>query len=310
MKIRELPARVLYKIGNKLVKISNRQPRPSRFVTCFPPGHYYNALPDEAFVDGNAATLFKNPVSVPGIDLNLSGQRQLVAELLEYAGDYTPALTAETGDGRRRFYSSNPLYKEKDAYFYYAMLRRFQPKRVVEVGSGFTSALAVEVCERFVNPQPQFVFVDPDPERLHALFPKNTRANVSILEMPVQQADKGLFLQLEAKDFLFIDSSHVSKIGSDVNYLYFEVLPLLKKGVIIHVHDILWPFEYPKHWLDEGRSWNEAYLLRGLLSDSSRYRILCSVSYLARQQVDLLKKLPSWAAQDQLSSSIWLEVVA
>jgi len=83
----------------------------------------------------------------------------------------------------------------------------------------------------------------------------------------------------------------------------------LKKGVIIHVHDVYWPFEYPKAWLDEGRSWNEAYLLRGLLSDSTRYRILCASSYLAKHQADLVSRFPAWVSPAQ-SSSLWLEVVA
>jgi hypothetical protein len=309
--LKQLFAAGLYKTGNRLIKRSNRQPPPNRFLAFAGPGHFYSPIPDAEYVDKNAAALFSDEAaSLPGIDMNPSGQRELVQELLKYANDYEPPANAEAAAAAgANFYRFNPFFKELDAYLYYGLLRHRRPRKIYEVGSGFTSALAVDVCGRFLKPPPEFIFVDPFPERLHAIFGSSHRAGVAILEKPVQQVDKNLFLQLEGDDFLFIDSSHVSKIGSDVNYLFFEVLPRLKKGVIIHVHDIFWPFEYPKPWLDEGRSWNEAYLLRALLSNTSRYRVLCSSSYLAKRQADLLEKFPRWVAPEE-SSSIWLEVIA
>ena len=82
------------------------------------------------------------------------------------------------------------------------------------------------------------------------------------------------FEKLEPNDLLFIDSSHISKIGSDLNYLLFEVLPSLKPGVIIHFHDILYPFEYPYEWIEKGIYWNEAYLLKAFLMHNKNYEIL------------------------------------
>jgi hypothetical protein len=309
--LKQFFAACLYKIGNRLVRLSHRQPPANRFLSFAGPGHFYSPIPDAEFVDQNAGLLFSpNPGSLAGIELDPAGHRQFVGELLKYAGDYQPPVNAEAARiAGARFYSANPFFKELDAYLYYGMLRHQRPGKIIEVGSGFTSALAADVSGQFLKPRPEFTFLDPFPERLRALFGQKEVAGVSILEKPVQQADRNLFSRLEAGDFLFIDSSHVSKIGSDVNFLYFEILPRLKKGVIVHIHDIFWPFEYPKEWLDEGRSWNEAYLLRALLSNSNRYRILCSSSYLARQQPDLLARFPGWVKPEE-SSSIWIEVVS
>jgi hypothetical protein len=309
--IKQFISLCLYKTGNRLVRLSRQEPPPNRFLAFAGPGHYYSPIPDAEFVDKNAAALFSTKeTSLRGIKINPSEQIELVRELLKYAGDYQPPPDSEAAkSAKARFYTSNPFFKELDAYIYYGMLRHQQPAKIIEAGSGFTSALAVDVCERFMKRQPEFTFLDPFPERLHELFQRNYPAGICIVETPVQQAGLDQFAQLQAKDILFIDSSHVSKIGSDVNFLFFEVLPRLKNGVVIHIHDIFWPFEYPKSWLDEGRSWNEAYLLRGLLSDSSRYRILSSSSYLATHQRDLLKEFPAWVRPEQ-SSSIWIEVIS
>jgi hypothetical protein len=302
-------AGLLYKCGNRLIKLSNRQPPPNRFLSFAAPGHYYSPIPDAAFVEKNAGKLFSNEAaSLPGIELDRSRQRELVEELLKYGGDFKPPANAEEARAAgARFYTSNGLFKELDAYIYHGMLRHKKPARIVEVGAGFTSVLAMDVCEKHVRPVPRMTLTDPDSERLHGLLRGSVPEYVSMVAKPVQEVEMNLFLELGAGDFLFVDSSHVAKIGSDVNFLFFEVFPRLKKGVIIHVHDIFWPFEYPQSWLREGRCWNEAYLLRALLSDSRRYRILCSSSYLASQERDLLKKFPGWVSPEQ-SSSIWLEV--
>jgi hypothetical protein len=110
----------------------------------------------------------------------------------------------------------------------------------------------------------------------------------------VQDVDRGIFQELQANDILFIDSSHVSKAGSDVHLLVFDVLPRLASGVYVHIHDIFYPFEYPKNWIYDGRSWNEAYLIRAFLQHNSDFEIYCFGSYLDRYaQKDLAELLPT-----------------
>jgi hypothetical protein len=104
---------------------------------------------------------------------------------------------------------------------------------------------------------------------------------------------------------LFIDSSHVSRIGSDVNQLFLEVIPSLPAGVHVHIHDIFYPFEYPRRWIYRGRAWNESYLLRALLINNDHLQISWFNSYLAhRHRETLAAALPQWGVDP--GSSIWL----
>src|SRR4030095_14584076 len=119
-----------------------------------------------------------------------------------------------------------------------------------------------DTCDRFMDKNVEFTFIEPCPERLIGLLTEEDMERVRIETNPVQRVDPTIFDSLEANDILFIDSSHIAKIGSDLLYIIFYVIPSLKKGVIIHFHDVLWPFEYPEKWLQEGRAWNEAYFLR------------------------------------------------
>ena len=137
----------------------------------------------------------------------------------------------------------------------YALLRRYCPKRIIEVGSGFSSALMMDSNDRFLDGSIRFTFIEPYPERLRSLLTEQDNGCMELLQTVVQNVPCEPFASLERNDILFIDSSHVAKIGSDVsNYLVFEILPRLKPGVVVHVHDVMWPFEYPKEWLMEGRA--------------------------------------------------------
>ena len=104
---------------------------------------------------------------------------------------------------------------------------------------------------------------------------------------------------------LFIDSTHVAKVGSDVTTLFFDVLPTLKPGVLVHIHDVLWPFEYPRSWYLQGRSWNEAYLLRAFLQYNEEFEILLFNSFLGTHYAgDVAEILPLCAKNP--GGSLWL----
>jgi len=317
MTARQPFAALLRKTGYKLVTLSDRlvppvvpPPRQNRFLHFFYPGHYYSPLPDPDYVDAHGARLFNRRIeSLPGIDDNWPGQERLLKEFMKYSSEYTPSDSADAArTAGHRYFTGNTFFSYLDAFTYYGMLRHYRPKNIVEVGSGFTSALALDVAEKFLRPPPRFTFVEPFPERLRQLLRPEDFKNTTTHESLVQEMSPDVFLALAAGDFLFIDSSHVSKIGSDVNFLYLEILPRLASGVIIHIHDVFWPFEYPKAWLDEGRCWNELYLLRGMLAGTNRYRILLFNSQIAGNHPELIKDLPLWASP-KYAQSIWLEVV-
>ena len=129
------------------------------------------------------------------------------------------------------------------------------------MGSGFTSALALDVRDRFL-PDLELTFIEPYPDRLYGLLGQKDRGLCEIIPAPVQDVPLEKFDQLSAGDILFVDTSHVAKTGSETNWVILNVLPRLAQGVIVHIHDIFWPFEYPRHWIEDARSWSEIYLVR------------------------------------------------
>ena len=148
---------------------------------------------------------------------------------------------------------------------------------MIEVGSGYSSLLSADINQRFLGGKMDFRCIEPYPRKfLKTGFDGLTELIVS----PVEAVPIGIFESLQASDVLFIDSSHVSKTGSDVNYLLLEILPRLNPGVVIHIHDVFLPGEYPEEWvLKHRRSWNEQYLVQALLIHSSGFEVLFSCSY-------------------------------
>ena len=235
----------------------------------FPPGHFYSPLPSreetaEAFARGGFGPPF------PGVDLNEAGQLE---RLERFAGWYAEQPFPEEPTPGRRFHLANPSYGHFDAIMLYSMLREARPRRIIEVGSGFSSAAMLDLNDRVLGGAVEFTFIDPDMRRLRPLLREGDSGRVTLIERRVQEVPLETFAALGAGDVLFIDSSHVSKIGSDVNRLYFDVLPVLAPGVLIHIHDVAGNLEYPREWFDEGRAWNEQYLLRAFLMHNASYRI-------------------------------------
>ncbi|MDQ1485080.1 MAG: hypothetical protein QOJ62_773, partial [Actinomycetota bacterium] len=175
--------------------------------------------------------------------------------------------------------SDNRMYGRPDASVYYAMIADLKPTRVIEVGSGFSSAIALDAADRH-SPETLFEFVEPYPDRLLGLLSDADRNRTVLHRTAVQDIPVEVFTTLQADDVLFIDSTHVAKTGSDVLYLYLDVLPRLVPGVIVHIHDIFWPFTYPDRWLRERRGWNETYLLRAMLMEPSALEIMLWPSWL------------------------------
>ncbi len=254
------------RLGAEVAALRAAQNDWARF---FPPGHFYSPLPSrEEVAEALARGGFGPPF--PGIDLNEAGQ---LARLERFAGWYAEQPFPENPTEGRRFHLANPSYGHFDAIMLYSMLREARPRRVIEVGSGFSSAAMLDLNERVFGGAMQFTFIDPDMKRLRPLLRPDDERRATLIEQRVQEVPLATFAALGENDVLFIDSSHVSKIGSDVNRLYFDVLPALAPGVLIHIHDVAGNLEYPKEWYDEGRAWNEQYLLRALLMNTSAYRI-------------------------------------
>jgi len=269
----------------------------------YPPGHYYSPIPSLAdAVEAVSRARVISAAGIPGVAIDLEAQIALSKELDDLQRDLLPELE---GPGCR-YQSKNGFFSAYDAFALRGLMLKLEPRLVIEAGSGWSSAAMLDLADARL-PDTRFTFVDPEPDRLLGLLRENdTRSGrVEVLRHGVQDVPLERFEELGDRDILFIDSSHVSKAGSDVNFLLLEVVPRLAPGVFVHVHDVFWPFEYHESWFQEGRWWNEAYILRALLIDNRRLRVAWWGSPLCAQPA----MYPIVERTDTDGGSIWLEVL-
>jgi predicted O-methyltransferase YrrM len=253
----------------------------TRVHSRFPPGHYYSPVVDPATVTNYVERSRKDQLAdLHGIDINLKALMRFWSKLLPFIKS-TPFTDEKTA--ANRFYYVNGNYPYADAVVLRAMLGYARPRLVIEIGSGFSSACMLDACGHFELSPFHLTCIDPYPMRLRQLLRESDGDTVDVLEMPVQDVPIELFAQLQENDILFIDSTHVLKTGSDVHYELFKILPQLKPGVLIHFHDIQYPFEYPNRWIVEfNNSWNEIYALRAFLMYNKKFRVVFWHSLLAQ----------------------------
>ncbi|MEP2770524.1 MAG: class I SAM-dependent methyltransferase [Fulvivirga sp.] len=261
-------------------------------------GHYYSPIPLIEEIEKRDEQIFTMPKTIPGIDL--CDEEQVIL-LKEFETQPSWKIAAES-TSENFYYSKNGFFNSADAYFLAAMIINKKPRKIIEIGSGFSSALMMDVKNKYFNKSLELTFIEPYPERLYGLIAKK---ELNIYEQFIQDIDIDMFEALEANDILFIDSSHISKVGSDVNHIIFNILPRLKKGVIVHFHDITYPFEYPKNWIYDGIFWNEAYILKSFLMYNQNFKVKLFNSYLYHFHNDWFNaNIPKYNIE---GGSIWLE---
>lgn len=269
----------------------------------FPPGHVNSPIValDEIRKREQEIWQEETSESIPGIKLNRISQQDLVKSFSTFYRE----IPFNPGKKRGlRYYFENEFYSYCDGIFLYSMLRKFQPKRVIEIGSGFSSALMLDTSERFLANNTEFTFVEPHLQRSPFLINEKSNKRVEIYEAALQDVDLSIFSKLELDDFLVIDSSHVVKTHSDLVFIFFHILPHLKSGVIIHFHDIFFPFEYPKGWVYEGRNWNEAYFLRCFLMYNPAFDILLFSDFLHQVSPEVFATMP--LCKENTGGSFWI----
>lgn len=283
-------------LAHSLLRRTARTARAVRAVVARPPyvtpGHYYSPLTAEA--DVRRALTWSE---TPGVDMAEASQLALAAQL-------SPIL-AEPPPGPR-YVADNSMYGPSDAAVYRAMLSYLRPARVIEIGSGYSTAIALD--ESNVNSdlsKLEITCIEPFPERLLGLLQGSDDDRLTLLRRPVQEVEAAVYSQLGPQDILFIDSTHVVKAGSDVVWLFLHVLPQLAQGVTVHVHDVFWPFEYPAEWLQQHRDWTEDYLINAFLINNANWEILFFSSWFWRCHANLV---PQHLASEG-PGSIWLRKV-
>lgn len=272
------------------------------FLRFAPPGHFYSPIPDLTEIDRRSAQIFdKDRAGLPGIDLREQAQLEVFGTLAGLVADVELPRAATEG---WRYHTDNVAFGMGDALVLHAFLRHVQPRRLIEIGSGWSSALILDTADRYL-PDLRCTFIDPYPELVRSLLARDDQSRATVVPEPVQTVDPSLFAELGDGDVLFVDLSHVAKVGSDTTHVYLEILPTLAPGVVVHFHDIFWPFEYDRSWVDEGRAWTEAYLLRALLCENPSWELLLWNDWLACRHRDVIvERLPRML--ENTGGSIWL----
>jgi len=267
-----------------------------------PPGRPDSPIPSDLDIERALRRAEESGRELPGIDLRESEQLALIDELARHYPDLAD------GSWMRRFTYDNTWFTYADAILMALFMLHFHPRRIVEVGSGHSTALMLDVNDAFLHGDVVITTIDPSADRLRDIVDESELEG-RLIESIVQDVPLSTFDALRSGDILAIDSSHVLKAGSDVKHLIDDVLPRLASGVLVHIHDVFYPFEYPQSWLRGGADRNEDYALRALLSDSSRYRILLFTDFLISFHADLLQaRMPLVLERPFPTGGIWLAI--
>jgi predicted O-methyltransferase YrrM len=268
--------------------------------------HFNQPIPDTRTLKDS---LWTRRSELVGIDLREQAQLALLDE-------FVASYTAEYGEfprdpvpGAPRYYLDNHVFESVDGEVLYCMVRHLKPKRIVEIGSGFSTLLSAQAIARNRADDPDYacelIAIDPYPNPvLRAGFPGLSR----VIEDEVQNVPLELFTSLGSNDILFIDSSHILRIGSDVQYEYLEVVPRLAPGVAVHFHDIFLPSEYPKDIIFKGFQFpNEQYLVQAFLAFNDAFEILWAGSFMHLIHPELLESaFPSYSRAARWPGSLWV----
>lgn len=276
------------------------------------PVHFYSPVPD---VDElQERRVWDKKSEMPGINFFPRRQLALLKQLGINHGHECQWPFAPTGNPAD-FYLDNNGFSYGCAAGLYSMIREFKPKKIIEIGSGNSSKIISQAvaANRKNRQKCQYTIIDPYPGSY--VLEKKVKYQKLIKER-VELVDPQIFLKLGRGDILFIDSSHVVKIANDVNFLYLEVLPRLKPGVIVHIHDISLPYEYSKVYAtkEEFRQfWTEQYLLQALLADNKKFEILLGMHFIMTDYTkDFQKAFPHYDPKNHLASSgsFWIRRVS
>lgn len=254
------------------------------------PIHYYEPLPDFRSITHEQTQRKRD---YPAIDFRRDAQLQLLRELEPYALELH-----ETDE------LVNDYFSGLDAVVYYSLIRRLKPRRIIEIGGGYSTRIAGKALA--TNQSGRLTCIEPFPdERLDG-------ARVHLVTKRVEELDVSFFSALEPNDILFIDSSHTVKFGSDVCYEFLEILPALKRGVWVHVHDIFFPHDYPADWLLKRRlALNEQYLLEAFLSFNHDFQIALANHWLYLEcRKEVARLWPATVSLEPGPSSFWMKRVA
>lgn len=242
---------------------------------------------------------------LPGIDWNVAGQLEFLRDL-RYAGELPDLAAPASGAGEFRL--GNGSFESGDAEFLYQIVRARKPRRIFEIGSGYSTLLAARAIRRnreeIRGYECRHLCIEP----FEAKWLE--RLGIAVLRQRVEDVGIELFAELQADDLLFIDSSHVIRPQGDVVHEYLELLPTLRPGVIVHVHDVFSPRDYPRQWvLDRMWLWNEQYLLEAFLTGNDSWRVIGALNLLQHRHFHELHRVCPYLTPDREPGSFYIQRV-
>jgi len=270
--------------------------------TEFMPGHYYSTIPSDEDIGYHNSSIL--PLHDEINERRLE-QKTLLKNLSQY---YKEIDFPRNKTLSNRYYFENGFFSYSDSIFLSCLLRHIKPSRIVEIGSGFSTAAILDTCDQIINYKPYIQCIEPYPQRLIRLLRNEDSKSIDITSKKLQLVELEVFTSLGENDLLFIDSSHVCKYGSDVQHIFFKILPALRKGVIVHFHDIHHNFEYDKEWVKGGRFWNESYLLRCFMMYNDHWEIVLFGQYCHKEFPNLLSSIMPLSIED-CGGSIYLRKI-
>lgn len=266
--------------------------------------HYYEPL----FQKKNLKRSLQTERDLPGIDMNIAEQLSILESF-----DYEAELTAIPMEKPVEFgfYYDNPSFVPGDAEYLYSTIRTAKPKKIVEVGSGWSTLVARKAVEDIRAHVPNYacdhVCIEPYE------IPWLDKLEIRLVRELVENCPLSLFQSLESGDILFIDSSHVIRPQGDVTFLFLEVLPRLNQGVLVHIHDIFTPYDIHEGFLLENMYlWNEQYLLEAFLSNNKDFKVIGALNYLKKTHGPLMgKKCPGLRQKFEIGEprSFWIKKI-
>jgi hypothetical protein len=273
-----------------------------------PPGHPYSPVtdPHDPFVLQTEILNLQALKDNPELAIDDAAMLRLLDWLGEHGGRFPfgPSPRAEL-----RYHTGNGHFGHADAAVLFGMLLEYKPIRYIELGCGYASLLAMDTNDKFLGRGVDMTFFDPRPDVILSLLRSDDPYRGQVHARRSQDVPDRIFQELQRGDILSLETSHVAKTGSDVCDILFRVLPSLAPGVLVHIHDIFFPFEYPEAWVvQDNRSWNEAYLLRAFLQYNNAFRVLFFNNLMVRKYGDEVRAaLPK--VEDTHASGLWLEKV-
>ena len=264
--------------------------------------HYYEPLFD--------SRVLRHPLDqerdLPGIDWNVDEQLNLLKSFC-FNEEFKDVPATKVDE--LTFYMNNNSFESGDAEFLYNLIRLKKSARVFEIGSGNSTLMAMKAIKNnqkeILGYKCKHLCIEPYE------MPWLEKTDVTVVRQRVEDVDKAIFSELASGDILFIDSSHIIRPQGDVLFEYLELLPSLKKGVIVHIHDIFSPRDYLKEWvIDEMRFWNEQYLLEAFLTCNKNWKIIGALNYLHHNHFGLLQEKCPYLTRDREPGSFYIEKIA